>query len=194
MKTKELVKLLMLADPTGEEECCIGNSDIISVERMPAYYDGCLQVLERDKTNPNYNVIGAKYVGNGIKINIVPYTIFENENLPITFENISQSKIEYYQTLIAKHRKTVYTLQEKSERDYFIEHMTKRLVDSEDFDLDEVEQTAREFFNANLSYKDPIPADIVSSNTSYIGRRNLQWQREIAVDFVGDKFIFRKIK
>lgn len=41
MKTKELVKQLILADPDGEAEVCVDNVDIIDVDGpMPTYYDG----------------------------------------------------------------------------------------------------------------------------------------------------------
>lgn len=44
MKTKELIKKLMEADPSGEIECCINNLDIHFVRLDPASYVGALQV------------------------------------------------------------------------------------------------------------------------------------------------------
>ncbi len=51
MKTKELIRQLQREDPSGELECCVDNSDIFFVEHLPAYYDGCLEVLVRDKSS-----------------------------------------------------------------------------------------------------------------------------------------------
>ena len=77
MKTKKLIELLQLEDPTGEREVCVGNVDIFHVERKPAYWDGCLQVLERDWDCKFYNVIGAKYTSKGDKVNIETLSIRE---------------------------------------------------------------------------------------------------------------------
>lgn len=49
MKTKDLIKLLMEEDPTGEIECCIDNQDIEEISWESAYYDGCLQIVKRDE-------------------------------------------------------------------------------------------------------------------------------------------------
>ena len=68
MKTKELIKLLSELDPTGEEECCVSNEDIYSVVKVPAYYDGALEILERDRTSKLYNVTGITFRKSGVKI------------------------------------------------------------------------------------------------------------------------------
>ena len=68
MKTKELIRLLQQADPSGEIEVNCGG-DINTVEVMPAYYDGALKVLIRDeKESPYDNVIGMREVREGSKI------------------------------------------------------------------------------------------------------------------------------
>jgi hypothetical protein len=41
MKTKELIRQLQEADPSGEEECTIYGEDIVFVSPEPAYWDGC---------------------------------------------------------------------------------------------------------------------------------------------------------
>lgn len=72
MKTKELIRLLQEEDPSGEVECCIGNEDIHYVSTMPAYWDGRLQILTRDKF---YNITGGKVTSRGNKIKIHPLSI-----------------------------------------------------------------------------------------------------------------------
>jgi len=90
MKTKEVIRLLQKADPTGEEEVSVGNQDVYDVAREPAYWDGCLQVLQRDESLNCYNVIGAKYTSEGVKIVISPLGIdralWENPDLPVEYE------------------------------------------------------------------------------------------------------------
>jgi hypothetical protein len=72
MKTKELIRRLQEADPTGEVECCVGNLDIYDIYQIGAYYDGALQVLIHDesKRDKSWSVIGAKMKGNGTKVQI----------------------------------------------------------------------------------------------------------------------------
>lgn len=71
MKTKELIRQLQEADPTGEIECCVGNADIHFVQRLPAYYDGTLEVLVRDpEKRPFCDIVSGKRVSTGQKVNI----------------------------------------------------------------------------------------------------------------------------
>jgi len=110
MKTKELIRQLNIADPTGEEEVCVGNADILFVESEPAYYDGHLQVLIRDTTkDPYYNVVGAKYVGKGkkvcIKYHSIESAIMENPELPVDFSEISTVDNKYYLECVKQYRR-----------------------------------------------------------------------------------------
>lgn len=97
MKTKKLIELLNEADPSGEEEVCVGNIDIHFVSKDPAYYDGCLQVLVRDPLRePYYNITGAKINGTGSKIQIhileIESAIYDNPELPV---EVDSSNIRY---------------------------------------------------------------------------------------------------
>jgi len=67
MKTKDLIKRLQEADPSGEVECCVGNLDIYFVEDLPSYYDGALQVLVHDESirDKCWSVIGGKLIRTG---------------------------------------------------------------------------------------------------------------------------------
>lgn len=91
MKTRDLIKALQEEDPSGEIECCVGNEDIHFIEEVPAFYDGPLQVLIRDPNNKFYNIIGAKLVSSGKKIQIhylsLEDAILGNLEIPITTEN-----------------------------------------------------------------------------------------------------------
>lgn len=49
MKTRELIELLQKADPDGNTEVTIGNSQISYIDRLPAYYDGKMQKILYDK-------------------------------------------------------------------------------------------------------------------------------------------------
>jgi hypothetical protein len=76
MKTKDLIKELQEADPSGELECCVNNIDIFTVATEPAYYDGRLQLLIRDPAKkPYYDIVGGKYVSSGYKVVISPMSI-----------------------------------------------------------------------------------------------------------------------
>ena len=90
MKTKELIRQLQEADPSGEIEVCVGNIDIHFVERLPAYYDGRLEVLKRDEDCEYYNIIGGEFVAEGDKVMIntlmIEDAIWNNPDLPVSFE------------------------------------------------------------------------------------------------------------
>ena len=92
MKTKELIRQLQEADPSGELNCCVGTtSDIYCVERLPAYYDGTQEILVRDpKIKDCYNVVSGIFTGDGIKVCIQPYSIEDalwdaDGNFPIEY-------------------------------------------------------------------------------------------------------------
>jgi hypothetical protein len=72
VKVKELIRLLQEEDP--ESEACVHNADIESVYAAQAYWDGRLQMLERDAEG---YVIGGKYTSKGWKVNICPSSITE---------------------------------------------------------------------------------------------------------------------
>ena len=99
MKTKELIRLLAEADPSGEIECCIDNHDIHFVYTSEAYWDGYLEVLEREQNNHGYNIIGAEYVDTGKKLNIRSLStsdaILSNPYLPIRYNGNSVRYREY---------------------------------------------------------------------------------------------------
>ena len=122
MKTKELIRQLQEADPTGEEEVCVGNTDIHFVEVLPAYYDGRLQVLKRDETCNYYNIIGAEFVAEGKKIAIHPLSIkdaiFNDPNLPVSFERCdSCMNCEYLKEWVEDWRKETRKIYDEVDKD-----------------------------------------------------------------------------
>ncbi len=90
MTTAELITQLQACDPTGETECVVGNEPIYFVQGLPAFYDGRMQVLIRDKSSEYYNVTGAKITGKGQKISIMTHSVedalCENPELPVETE------------------------------------------------------------------------------------------------------------
>ena len=122
MKTKELIKQLQEADPTGETECCVDNKDIFFVDCEPSYWDGCLQILKRDHTSKHYNVIGARYTTKGHKISIVTLSIedaiSEDPDLSIEYEGFFDGckTMERYQEAVKKWRKRTIRINKKVEK------------------------------------------------------------------------------
>lgn len=100
MKTKELIKRLQEADPSGELECCVGNVDIYFVEQLPAYYDGPLEVLVHDEALKDkcWSITGAKIVRSGQKVQIHTISIEDvmfdmvddNRDFPISIEDTTE--------------------------------------------------------------------------------------------------------
>jgi len=120
LKTKELIRRLQEADPSGEEECVIGNQDIHFVACEEAYWDGCAEVLIRDEDCKYYNIVGAKVVSKGRKIIIRPLSIesaiYNNEDLPVEYDDdYSRNKYESY---VEKTRVKVKELNEELKEKY----------------------------------------------------------------------------
>lgn len=102
MKTKELIALLQKEDPSGELECCVDNSPIMFISRLPAYYDGILRKLILDE---NDSVSGIKFISSGFKIKLQLYDyddlIADDPDAVIDFSECSHPT--HYKEIIDKH-------------------------------------------------------------------------------------------
>ncbi len=91
MKTKKLIKLLQDNDPSGELECTVNGIDIYSVARQPGHFDGAYEILVRDESRTNYNIVGAKITSESEKIILEPLSIkeaiSEDPKLPVEFDS-----------------------------------------------------------------------------------------------------------
>lgn len=192
MKTKELIRQLQDADPSGETEVCIGNADINFVDVLPAYYDGRLQVLQRNENNGCYNIIGAKLVSQGNKVIIHPLSIYDalwnDPDMPIDYSDCSEQCAARYKESHDKTRQQVRECESKLELQYFLTHVKHRVSEITE-DSSGVEERARDFFLNHLSYKDSIPDDIPREGESYITLRNKQWERQIDITYDGSDVI-----
>lgn len=156
MKTKDVIKLLQQADPTGEVEVCVGNVDIHCIYQEEAYYDGALQVLIRDSNKNCYNVIGGKYVRKGNKVQIVPLSITdivwnEYEQSPVT---IDYSELNEYQAERAKKihesiRKKSKEITKEVDLGIFQDWVKKKAVILSPAELEDVDGIAKSFFLNN---------------------------------------------
>ena len=93
MKSSKLIAELQRLDPEGEVEVCVGNEDIHFPSREPAYYDGPLQVYQRDMSQNGYfNIRGVKRTYSGDKIQMHSYSIADlfadQPDMPITYEGM----------------------------------------------------------------------------------------------------------
>lgn len=119
MKTKELIKRLQEADPSGEVEVCVGNEDILFVAKAPAYYDGCFQVLQRDPSlEPYYNVRGVEIRSSGEKLVIYPHglewALIDNPDMPVSFD--SEYSKKHWQDKVNELREEYRSLNTKEEK------------------------------------------------------------------------------
>lgn len=208
MKTKDLIAALQEADPTGEVECCVGNADIHCVYQEAAYWDGCLQVLIHDPAKkPYYDIIGGKYVASGNKVVIRPLSIsdaiFNDENLPVYYEGMSEQKQQDYQKMVQDRRNQTKSICNDVEREFFVQYITEKYCQHDDFELDDIKIAAGKFYDENMDYKDSMPEDILKGKKkenisgqdyevvpSWNTRRRLQWDREIGIDIKDGKVCF----
>jgi hypothetical protein len=196
MKSRELIRRIQEADPSGECECCVNNEDIHFVELLEAYYDGCLQVLVRDPAKePYYSIVGAKVLSDGHKVKLhllsIEDAIFNNEDMPVDLSSLSEGRQKDWNERIAKWRKETKDIGNEVERGFFIEYLIKRFGSEAS---DEIKIVGTEFYDACMSYKDPMPDDInlqkkiqtiggqeYETIPSWHDRRAQQWDREISL-------------
>lgn len=104
MKTKELIRRLQEADPSGELPCCVENIDILCVLTQQAYWDGSLQVLVRDP-NDSDAVTGGEFRRCGLKVTLHTWSLYELisdfPDIPITYDSPSaedhdRERVEQY--------------------------------------------------------------------------------------------------
>lgn len=186
MKTKEVIRRLQEADPSGELEVSVGNLDIFYIDVLPAYYDGRQQVLTRDESCPYYNVVGARYRSSGEKVVIhtlsIDSAVWEDPELPIDYSDLSEQSREAYKKADDKARQDALECKNRIEWEYFLKHVKGRAGELSG-DQDGLEEKAKEFFDKHLSHKDSIPADIPIVGESYCSRRDKQWGREVSVRY-----------
>lgn len=97
MKVAELIRRLIELDPTQDEEVLVGNHDILFVQRLPGHHDGDGQVLVRDDSRKDsYNVVGAKFIRHGTKLDIVTHGIedalIDQPDMPVETETEQQAR------------------------------------------------------------------------------------------------------
>ncbi len=112
MKTRDLIKQLQEADPSGDLECCVDNQDIHHIEVLPGNYNGCFEILIRDPTQKGFNIVGGVLQCNGKKFRIrllsLEDCLFEFENkFPITIVANDESNRKFAQRKIDRWKENV---------------------------------------------------------------------------------------
>ena len=137
MKTAKLIELLQKADPTGEEECCVGNSPIVDAISLPSYYDGYKQTLIE---NEQGEIIAAKYSTIGRKISLYFMSIIDvlldKPDLPVDYSEIEneQSQLQY-KNRVEKERLFVYNLNCEIDCEMFSKYIDRRFNTSGEYDM-----------------------------------------------------------
>lgn len=111
MKTKELIRRLQEADPSGEAECVVDNHDIYFLDTVEGYWDGHHEVLVRDEAEQHFfNVIGAKISGRGrkVRLNVLPIEEvmlgFNMPDLPVDLSECGVHQRHRYEEAVERWR------------------------------------------------------------------------------------------
>lgn len=107
MKTSEFIKMLQEEDPNDECTVSVGNCPVRWIEKLPYYYDGRLQHIERDASGKVVKV-GWKSGGHKLKIHydtiedaLMDYPDAEIEWSGVTYQGkTTQDRLEYIDTLV----------------------------------------------------------------------------------------------
>lgn len=109
MKTKELIRQLQEADPTGELEVTVGKEAIWFVQTLPGYYDGCHQVLKHDpdKVGKEFSIVGAEIRAEGrhldLEIGHLEHLLVDEPDMPVTYD--SEYARSHYASMVEDWRK-----------------------------------------------------------------------------------------
>lgn len=110
MKTKELIELLLREDPSGELDVVIGNQPVSVVQKLPAYYDGPLEVLEYAEHN-RFVLVKGKYVRDTdiYKVNLRPYGIMDAlcDHPELEIEYPDCTNVDHYIDKVEKMREEI---------------------------------------------------------------------------------------
>ena len=191
MKVKELIRLLQEEDP--EAEACVHNADIESVYAAQAYWDGRLQVLERDA---NGYVVGGKYTSKGWKVNICPSSITDqiwgDPEFKVDYSELGGSAERYIES-DNKTRQAGRDVILRVEMGAFYRWAKKKADAIRDGDGD-IRYSADKFFEENLHVDDPLPELPKQKHVDSKGnecwpsvneRRESGWEDTIAVYWRG---------
>lgn len=191
MKTKVLIELLQKEDPSGEQEVCINNMDIHYVCSEPAYWDGPLQVLERDEECEYYNIIGAKYRRSGVKVNITPLSISDaicnNTDLPVDYSELNEDRQVSSRKAHDNLRAWYKNMENELEENHFV-LWAKKKAESITSDFEDVVDIAKSFFKENLDRNDPLPQGGIPLGESYVSTRESQWDSRLEL-LIDDGFL-----
>ena len=168
MKTKELIKRLQEADPTGETECSIGNYAIEDVYNESAYYDGCLQIVEVDS---NGYEISMSRKHDGRKIVIEYYDLarilLDNPDFPIEYSE----KTEKYRERDDERRDYARRALKLAEISIFKDWLKKSGAEVKDESVESI------FDSLGLSRNNPLP----SGDGCYYDKRLAEWSDRFEV-------------
>ena len=198
MKSKEVIRQLQEADPSGEAEVCVNNEDIHFINREAAYWDGCLQVLVRDESKKDcYNIIGVRYVSDGDKISIhtlgVGDVLLDDSDAPIDYSGLNESQAARYRESDEREREENRQMCRKLELDLFLQWADDKVkAGYPPLKAYFLQAAAEEFFDRNISPKDPLPPAEPRKEKdglaypSYNDRRRGQWDDTVRIGWDGE--------
>lgn len=205
MKTKEIIERLQELDPAGELECCVDNQSIFSIHVEPAYWDGCLETIQRDSSKRGYNVIGCKIVSGGEKVSFdvhsIQDAIFHNDEVPVEFDG-DHTEMKY-KDWVEEQRRVSRQVSHSVDLDSFCRYIKKKAAElNHTLSEDEVYVAAQWFYVQNLYFKDKLDDDIVHANftgndgkTCYYSwneRKEMQWDRDLKITIEDNKLCIKK--
>lgn len=187
MKTSELIAILKEVDPAGDTEVVIDGECIIAVNRLPAYYDGAYQKLNRDS---NGKFSSASIERSGFKVEFdhisIEDAMWNNEDLDVDCEPA-------YASIVNDWRKNVQDAKDESSYTLFRSYVLRKAKIVAVEIQDRYESQIRDFYFSNLSYRDKIPKDILDLQVndarygnfkpSIADMKMLYWANIIRVNF-----------
>jgi len=185
MQTRELIKRLQEADPSGQEEVCVDNHDIWFVSSVNAFYDGALESLIRD----GKKIVGARRTRNGCKVLIrclsIEEAIQNDPMLVIDYSELGQEMHQEYQGIDERSRKEILVIRRKTKHNHLLSHLYFQVPDLRKLDHDYVSATAMAFLIEKL---EGVQFETKLGDPSIYDQEEVFWKKHIEICLaLGDK-------
>lgn len=169
MKSCELVRLLLTADPTGGMECSVDGIDIYTVSRSS-------EPAETIEFGQDGRVLSAYVDEEQEKVLLrtlsLKSALLENPGIPVITTSIqAQDAIEEY-------RQQACNILRQTAKEDFVTYIRARVHGLREHTRYLVE----DFYDEYLDWRDPLPPDLLRKEGSIQERRWEQWDREIEID------------
>lgn len=192
VKTKELIRQLREADPSGELQCNVNGIDILYVVPKEGYWDGPHEILHLDEDG-SCRVAYAETSTKGTKVDLRTWSIedeiYANPDVPIvcSYDYVDTKREKDFFEWAKRTREAAKALTLQVRKEFFLKYVDKQAPYV-------TQDVASAFFDAHYSKEPRLPVGLEEGTVildkgeekdirklSSVERWHLLWDREIQI-------------